>query len=138
MVLSFACKKYPNGPLISFRSVENRIKGSWKIIEFTSDGIDSLQYYNDSCGSTFQIWNSDVSEWESQHYRINFIYKPFYGGFTFDDKKKVMNVDFGSGKRILGPIGKGSSIWKILKLTNKKFKISTDYNGRNYIISFKQ
>lgn len=133
--------RYKEGPLISLNSVETRIKGTWQIIEFTSDGVDSLQYYNDSCGSALIIMNSDVSIYESQHYFMYFNFqtpKEFYGGFTFSDKKKVMNVDFGGGKKIIGPIGNGSSTWKILKLTNKKLKITTDFNGRNYIISFKQ
>ena len=54
LVIPFACR-YDDGPLISFRSVKNRLEGRWQVIGFTSDGNDSLQYYNDSCGCKMTI-----------------------------------------------------------------------------------
>jgi len=53
--------RYKEGPLISFRSVYKRLQGYWQIIEFTSNGVDSLKYYNDSCGSVALITDIDGS-----------------------------------------------------------------------------
>ncbi len=70
--------------------------------------------------------------------------KPFKGNegsFYFSDHFKIMNVGLNETSfKSLGPID-GSGIgsfetWKILKLEMKKLKISTNFNGRNYIISF--
>jgi len=132
--------RYDDGPLISFRSVEKRIEGTWKVIGFTSDSVDSLQYYNDSCGSAMRIYNV----YDNTYDYINFDsgIKKFGGEFTFADNKKIMNVWFAvpiPPFKGIGPLGGGkSSDWKILKLEMKELKISTDFNGRNYIISFKK
>ena len=82
-------------------------------------------------------------------YTIDFMYgkKNLGGYFSFSNNKKIMYVQFSSiyfpGTDIIGPLGSGKqSKWKILKLTKDvyegDFKISTDYNSRNYIISFKK
>ena len=61
------------------------------------------------------------------------------GTVTFKDNKNYLNINFGYYyTRIVGPIGYGNSNWEILKLTMKEFKISTDFNGKNYKISFKK
>ena len=51
----FGCDTYPDGPLISFRFVQKRLEGTWQIVGFTSNGVDSLQNFNDSCGGNMQI-----------------------------------------------------------------------------------
>jgi hypothetical protein len=143
--------RYKEGPLISFRSVEKRICGIWQVVEFTSDGIDSLKYYNDSCGSKMILNFRYPDGSPMSDPIINFVYgkKEFYGSLYFSDNKKIMNVliDGGSLSWNLGPIGNAQSNWeignvqsnwKILKLTEKDLKISTSFNGRNYIISFKK
>ena len=42
------CKKYEDGPLISFRSVRNRLYGDYTLTKYTVNGVDSLSLYNDS------------------------------------------------------------------------------------------
>jgi len=139
--LSFACKKYSEGPLISLRSVDKRIIAEWQVIGFTSDGVDSLQYYNDSCGSIMWIYKDYH---DATYYRINFEGDNigFGGTFNFSDNKKVMNiylVDIGITYWGVGPIGSDKkSEWKILKLTMDELKTSIDYNSKNYLISFKR
>jgi hypothetical protein len=135
--------RYKEGPLISFRSVERRLNGTWQVIGLTSDGIDSLQYYNDSCGSkmNLEFYYPDGSPIYDTRIGFDGDKKGFGGGISLSDNKKVMNVSMNNGATNywrLGPIGNGKSNWKILKLTMKELKISTDYNGRNYRISFKK
>ena len=143
--------RYKENPLFTSGSVKTRLQGTWQVVGFTSDGVDSLQYYNDSCGAKMKINFYDNHGSELEPPQICFIYgkKEFYGSFYFSDNKKIMNVliDGGSLSWNLGPIGNAQSNWeignvqsnwKILKLIKGDFKISTDYNGRNYIISFKK
>jgi hypothetical protein len=129
--------RYKEGPLISFRSVEKRLTGKWQIVGLTSNGVDSLQYYNDTCGCKVVIYKATP---DAHSYSIIFKEgKSFFGGeFTLSNNKKIMNVQFSDiTPTIIGPIGKGKSDWRILRLKEGEFKISTDFNGRNYIISFK-
>ena len=38
--------RFKEGPMISFRSVPNRLNGTWEVVEFKSNDVDSLKYYN--------------------------------------------------------------------------------------------
>ena len=46
-VLLSACKKYKEGPLISFRSSLNRIEGTWKVDKLYINDIDSTNEYQE-------------------------------------------------------------------------------------------
>jgi len=135
LLIPFACR-YKEGPAISLRSVKSRLIGNWNVTEFTSDGIDSLKYYNDSCGCLMHI--PDLSdELDINVFGYN---KEFGGSFSFTKNKKIMHVYFkqhASWYKNIGPIGINSD-WKILRLTKEEFKISTNVNNRNYLISFKK
>ncbi|MGD0712389.1 MAG: hypothetical protein ABR968_14535 [Bacteroidales bacterium] len=150
IALSFGCDRYPDGPLISFRSVQKRLEGNWQVVGYTSDGVDSLQNYNDSCGGYMKMdfppdWNYvDISF-------VSDANKPFKGNdaeFCFSDHYTIMNLIIHKTLfKSLGPIGGNTSdgtycnayeSWKILKLEKKALKISTTYNGRSYLISFKK
>jgi hypothetical protein len=46
MVLVFmSCGKFEEGPMISFRSVKNRVVGEWTLDKFVSNGVDSTEFY---------------------------------------------------------------------------------------------
>ena len=137
------CHRYPDGPLISLRSTEGRLEGNWQVVGFTSNGVDSLQYCIDSCGS---LMNINMQQANGKYYFLTFS-RNFGADWTFSDHKKLMNVTFfpdtvyaktfyGVG---LGPIMEGtSSQWKILKLEMKELEISATCNGCNYVMSFKK
>ena len=40
-----ACKKYEDGPGLSFRSKKKRIANTWKALSFHKNGVDSTMYY---------------------------------------------------------------------------------------------
>jgi len=132
----FSGCRYKEGPMISFRSIKQRLDGhGWSISELTSDGIDSLKYFNDSCGGRF--WFSFPFE-EQSGIQLMEGKKSINGAFSFNDNKKIMTVNLGSNwSNIIAPLSEGKKDWKILKLTNKIFKISTDVNGKHYVITFK-
>lgn len=141
LMTSITSCRYKEGPMISFHSIYKRLLGTWQIVEFTSNGVDSLQYYNDSCGATMRVYKPYHDEGDYLNFSGK---KEFLASSSFVDKKKVLKVWFfsfnnGSQYWSLGPIGVNrKSEWKILKLTMKEFKISTDFNGNNYNISFKK
>jgi len=131
--------RFKEGPLLSFRSVKKRLEGTWQVTGFSSEGVDSLKYYNDSINDKMII----RFPYDSKYY-INFEEgKIDLGGtFTFagiNNKLNVVLVDIGIPYWGIGPIGSAkNSKWDILKLTMNDLKISSDFNGKNYIISFKK
>ena len=135
--------RYKEGPMISFNSVEKRITGTWQIVEFTSDDVDSLQYYNDSCGSKMVIGGFHYPDGSpTNDPKISFVggKKEFGGHLSFPKNKKEMQVFFGYPHfTVIGPfVSDIVSYWKILKLTKNELKVSVDFDSRNYIISFKK
>ena len=42
---TISCKKYEEGPLISFRSKKSRIANKWKVANVFKNGVDSTSYY---------------------------------------------------------------------------------------------
>ena len=55
-----SCKKYEEGPCISFRSPLKRIYGYYNLSSYTINGVDSLTFFNDSMGSSFYFLHDDV------------------------------------------------------------------------------
>jgi hypothetical protein len=127
--------RYKEGPIISFRSVEKRLIGTWQITELTSDGIDSLKYYNDSCGAKMKIWKESYDESVS---KILLDGKKKLSGTCFFDKKKQNLTVSLHPTYIIGPLNNLISYWVIQKLTFRDFKVKTNVYGKDYIISFKK
>ena len=51
-LLFTSCKKrFPDGPLISFRSKLERIQGVWNLSAYLVNGVDSTRYYNNYFGN---------------------------------------------------------------------------------------
>jgi hypothetical protein len=137
---TFGCERYPDGPLISLRSVDTRIAGGWQMVSFTSNGVDSLQSIIDSTLYTLSIPEIDPKN------HSNVLQIAILGNWTFSDNKTIMNVNFPTANYYpfhvpaVGPFKLGylNEKWKILKLEMMKLEISTVYNGRNYLMSFKK
>jgi hypothetical protein len=56
IAFSFSCKKrFPDGPLISFRTVKHRILGNWKVNKYTINGVDSTAEFIQKCGCELQF-----------------------------------------------------------------------------------
>ena len=147
IVFTFSCKKYPEGPLISFRTPFARIIGNWQMTEYISNGIDSAQYYNNSLNFHVEIGYRHREE-EDKDLNIYLLNenKSFKERMLFSSDRKTLIVDCtdsifydNHGVNFFGPFKENTKCnWHILKLTNKEFKMSTDLNGNNYKISFKK
>jgi hypothetical protein len=85
---SLSCKKYEEGPWISFRSAYNRILGNWKVISYTVNGVDSMQYiYKHRMDEKWVF-----KEWGDLHYTVEIAkdigsgnYQYIYGGNSNDN-----------------------------------------------------
>jgi hypothetical protein len=141
--------RYEEGPAISFTSVRGRLLGDWRVTEFTCEGMDSLQFYKDSCGCDLKFVDHKDSYDERDklwfincHNNIN--YDAFWARFALIENKNIIAIsfvehplsDWGVYKNF-GPILIDSH-WEILRLTKDELKISSDVDGRNYILSFEK
>lgn len=54
------CKKYEDGPWLSFRSPIKRLYGGYTHEKYTVNGEDSLSLFYDSLRLTFQFFYNDV------------------------------------------------------------------------------
>ncbi len=139
------CKKYEEGPLISFRSAQTRLWGVWEVTEYTSDGIDSLQSYKDTCGCNIVFSNpaDDTQRWSIGFSNCNSSDREFMYGYQFKNKEKIIGIwRFAQSSsyynvKSFGPILVLTE-WEILRLTNKEFKFSATVNNHYYEVALKK
>ena len=133
------CKKYEDGPLVSFRSAENRIFGKHTLIKYTVDGIDSLSLYNDSLGLSFNFNYDEVSKeniCSIDGKRKDGKYGSLSWNWKLANNNKILQQIYSIGSIGTGPFGKlkNNIEWEILRLTNKELKMKTNYNNKEYLI----
>ena len=139
--ITAGCKKYPDGPLISFRSAEKRLYGTSKLTTYTVNGVDSLSLYYDSLCLNFRFWYNDVS----YHNDCNIEGRRKDGNlciliWTWDliNSNKILKVTSSGGGLGTGPFGNNKTPeWEILELKWNDIKMQTNYNGKEYYIELK-
>lgn len=140
-IIITTCKKYEEGPLISFRTANSRISGIWELESFIVDGIDSSATMKSQVGEcTYGISPQGESSFD------NTIsggcpsappcpYYCFSGRWNFNNNKRVEINIWSSPNGVIIPfLTTDKTIWRILRLTNKEMWITTDYNGKTYEI----
>lgn len=131
-VLFFSeCKKYPEGPSISFKSKKERIANTWKIGALLINGVDSAAYY------TNILKDYTIAMSKSGSYTITYYVSvpPFgnipnteSGSWDLSSDKKTITINPAS--IVIGNLPSKSS-WQILKLYEKDFRVrSIDANGK--------
>ena len=93
IILMHSCKKYEDGPLISFKTPLNRLIGKWQVYYFELNSVDQTNLYIDSCNCNFSFINR-----KSTLYFRYYNCKPSYGfggyfNLTDDDKQISTNTD---------------------------------------------
>lgn len=105
------CKKYQDGPLISFRSRKSRVEGKWKYDKILLNGVDKTSEY----------LNAQV-EFASDGTYTNIKYMPGVAGPLENKGVWVLaNNDLSVDMTFTGAFG-GTTIqrWNILKLKNSE------------------
>ena len=142
----FTCKKYEDGPLISFKKAETRITGEWDIYKFYVNGNDSsyifknkyyfwilaCDYTGGDCESRWNVF-SYISD------TLNLNSQLGYEGFSKDKKSFQVNYRFNYPDsdtiKIIGPFTSGiKSNWIIKKLRMNDVWLKCDYIGDEYFV----
>lgn len=151
VILLCSCRKYDEGPLVSFRNPREVIAGNWRISSYTVDGADSMWVIN------------------GLHLQGNFEFKPYYDNddlpelFVFT-KEDTIDYIYGSrwkyekrsGSHMvelhINDFRRGIKIedfnsemmpfrllyWKITRLKHsKEMWLRVEENGKQYGLKFK-
>jgi hypothetical protein len=134
-----SCKKYPEGPSISFRSAKDRVYGRYTLTKYTIDGADSLQQMKDRFGLNFHFFYNDYSEKDELAIDGPGISDIFISVFELIENNKDIWVSDGT----IIFTGKGVSVCQdisfiILKLKNKSMHLKTLYNNKEYYLELNQ
>ncbi|MFH0864639.1 MAG: hypothetical protein V1904_00485 [Bacteroidota bacterium] len=137
--LTEGCKKYEEGPWISFRSPVKRLYRGYTLEKYTVNGEDSLSLFYDSLGLTFQFFYNDVDYYDLcslVDFRKDGGWSNLYWRWRLIDSDTKLEVYSANGSTYgTGPFGIDKKpIWEILKFKNKKIWMKTTYNGKEYYI----
>ena len=126
--ISTGCKKFKDGPLISFRSVKSRIEGTWKVDKFYINDVDSTADFNVKCGCEIEFskdfWNGDANYMYLKNCNNNKTLTGFWYWYNSEYLSTTFLNDstFTNGIGAFGP-DRGEGAWIILRLTNKEFNL---------------
>lgn len=136
-----SCKKYPDGPLISFTSKEKRLERTWTLEYLEIGGVDSTCYFLDENDSGFKFnymrlkFGRDASYVDYGSHKN--LYRFVYINCSLIDNKKKLSIDRQnydppaySPKDQVGPFWVNEKVeFRIRKLTKEELWLETTYNG---------
>jgi hypothetical protein len=139
--IAISCKKYEEGPCISFRSIESRLCHGRKMLTYTVDGVDSIGYLSNDQLIRVDILYDDVN------LKNSFIvlgplkngYLNLASGWELQEKGKILQITgHNTSENTLGVFGCGLlPRWKILRLTKQELKMSTAIDGHIHEVFLK-
>lgn len=139
-----SCKKYDEGPLISFRSKEKRMMGTWQIEHYFVNGYDSSSY--------FTQYDSPLVQFDAN--RVYFTIQDFYtlnpktskwidAEWNWANNDEYILMDFIEPGHLenewlnTGPFNIGGTVnWEIKKLKTKELILETTYSNVLYRLEF--
>ncbi|MEI6123414.1 MAG: hypothetical protein WCQ95_07270 [Bacteroidota bacterium] len=142
------CKKYEDGPCISFRKAKKKIATEWQVEYFSIDGSDDTKLYQNTCGCNFKFTEKFTTGYDPNVFDFTNCIGNIYdirGSYDFANNKKTIKISSGgfignpdSIIHYIGPIGTGFwSEWSIKRFTKTELWIETSYNNYQYFIKFK-
>jgi hypothetical protein len=150
LLLTSCKKKFPDGPLISFRSIYTRIDGKWESENYIVNGIDSTDFLNNKLGAKCQLnilggegsdpgigetifqWGNDTS---------NYLY--LHSFYEVALANTWMDLDFSQVYAIKNPpklyIAMGDSDFRYFQVLKCKYEtmwIGFQLHNKNYELHF--
>jgi hypothetical protein len=145
-LLFISCKKYEDGPSISFRTAEKRLSGKWRLSALSYNDKDiTVAYY----APHFDLYPFNIyADW-SRSYFISITNADgsiiANSEMTLNKKKNVMTfgmlpqAPYESIARdiftVIPPLS-GDNNWTLLKLKNDEFWMRTNFESNNFELHF--
>jgi len=120
--------RYEDGPAISFRSVENRLKGEYNIEKFEKGGIDLTDSLKKMiCYNKFIIHKSGDFKAIEPNGTCG-----CRGYWVLYDNKKKINLDIRWPDTLIAPLGEpfDNVIWDIERLVDDEIHLTVNYNNQ--------
>lgn len=140
---SSACR-YKEGPLLSTRLAERRLEGHYSLSRITINGLDYTEIYEDSCNCSF-VFLSTRDRVYLNNCQPDSVAATILGNYSFLNHKQDLVLDFlkkgtmGDSALGFGPFNyEISSVWKILRLTNREVVIESNYLNDNFRVELKE
>ncbi len=106
----YACKKYEEGPFVSFRSAEERLANTWMVKQYFENGVDKTNDFN----NVFKDYTLTISKGNS----YTLAYKVF--GLVNYSESGVWNFNSNKTKVTFKNTNNNTSTWTIIKLYEKE------------------
>ena len=136
----FSCKKYPDGPSLSFRSPTQRLIGKWELKEYRVDGVDSMSIFS-NCHTIPGLDFKDPNRVDSAGFIIrggidtaNYVTSIGLYELTNHKKNLVLHPStYVNDLNLFSPLISTEDLtFDILRLTHKEFWIEIDFHSRHY------
>ncbi len=125
------CKKYPDGPSLSFRSKNARVEGNWKIDKYFKNGSEVTQTFIDFYGSDFEWDFKKDATWELKGKYTD------HGTWKLGGDKLTLHVY--PAKSDTATVDPPQDIYDIQRLANKQLWLLIRYStGETETFHFKQ
>ena len=134
-IFIFACR-YKDGPDLSLRLPETRIKGYFNLKSITVNNVEFYNAYMDSCGCGIDIGHSYTKLTSPLIELTNCKGVDTWGNFLFSKNHKLLYIAFDTTTMIgYGPFGSAQySVWTIMRLTNKDLWVKTNFKNADYFV----
>lgn len=121
------CKKYPEGPSISFRSKSERVANTWKLSKYYEKNVDLTSNFN-TAYTKFTFTTTKGGDYTLTRELFSLANTSETGNWSFSSNKKTFILSPTSIS--LGTLPSSSS-WQILKLYEKEMWLrNIDSNGK--------
>lgn len=112
-IFIFGCKKYDDGPGLSFLSVTERLTGTWDVKKWEGGGFDAFDIYDE-----IEMEFGSDGDWQGEYAVFGGGSDDVYGNWSFDEDKS----------HILIEVNNYEYEWEIKRLTNKELWFETEDN----------
>jgi hypothetical protein len=136
MLTAAACTKYKEDSFISLRTTFGRLKGSWHVVYFEVNGVDSTANYQKGDNCDIYFYRHEGTQSFDFCGKGNFDFK-----VSVDEKAKLIgliDVYVYPSKSKQNPIDPVWVEYKIEKLYNNDWWIRGQANDKTYFIKFKK
>ncbi len=145
-----SCKKYEDGPCISFRKAKNKIVAEWQVESFSINNVDNTSLYQSTCNCNFKFEAKYTTGFDPNIFyftNCKGFANEIIGDYDFADNNKILKTNPGRVKltdekdtsiHYIGPIGSERfTEWQIKRLTKKELWIETNYYNTDYFVKLK-
>ncbi len=143
LLLLSNCRRYPDGPDFTLRSVKKRLWGTFELEKYMVNGIDSTDFLP-PCKDLYPV------DYATHNGKYCYRFKSNYGIAGLDgfghysihgDKDEYIMLTYTNSvgnKNFFNPFQPEDGLFEIRKLTNKEFWIREDFKGNRYEIHLKK